>query len=348
MHREHIFYKQVDLWFCYFSLRIPFASTTATPKLYARSRATSLMATFASFANLPLEIQILVFRFYYPKWAFDITVSQSPEIPANFRIGTGCPFKFLFRAAGRRGDLCALWTSPDLYEAAHKALEQSFTGKARLHTAGKWHFSQRKPMFCAFVLPGLPARKIKTITLSVGEPSIASALPTAARDYLTWKELIDFMDFERMPNLECLEIRVSLFGRLEFRIDQIGNVLQGMHDHQIMEQLQQTLPKVGPGSQRQISSPSGRTVMVRVFTEDPIEFWVPKTKPGPHPFQRAIVVSDSDLLTLCSELCQKADLWIRIACDGGGREYREPAGEVYNTLFGISPRSNKSRSCCRQ
>lgn len=235
------------------------------------------MATFTLFQALPFEIQILIFRYYLPYWEFSLTVSQSPVIPANFRIGTGCPFNFIFAAAGRRDDLCALWTSPDLHESARKALEQSFTGEVRLFTLGNWHYPQRKPMFNAFVLPRLPARMIKKLTFCIDEPGGKAPRPTP-ESYLGWKQLIDFVDFGKMPNLECLSIQVSYLGNLDFAINQIGDVLRGEHDEKVTEWLRRIMPKIRQDQQQQITTPSGGALTIQVFTHDWIHSWVPAWK----------------------------------------------------------------------
>lgn len=236
------------------------------------------MATFSLFTSLPSEIQILILRHYFPQWTFSITVAQSRIVPANFRIGTGCPFNFIFGAAGRRDDICALWTSRDLHELATRALEQSFTGTVKLITAGNWHFPQRIPMFRAFVLPGLPAGMIKTIELDT-EPALDERQKLRARpkNYLSWREMIEFVDFDKMPNLECLRICVShlALNTFDFKIGQIGDVLRGEHDESIMEWIRANVPEVRPDQKKQIMTPSGRPLVLEVATKDVIRSWVP-------------------------------------------------------------------------
>lgn len=234
------------------------------------------MATFSPFLRLPLEIQILIFKFYLPQWEFSITVSQSPIIPANFRIGTGCPFNFIFRAAGPRKDLCAIWASRELHDPARKALEQSFDGQVNLQTPGFWHYPQRRPMFCAFVLPGLPAQMIRKLLLSVNPPP--GTIPKAPRSYTSWRELVDFVDLQKMPNLEFLQVNMLLLGSFEFEIEQIGDVLRGVHDKMILELFRQKLPAVRGNEPREISGSNGRVVALQVHTVDVLTTWVPTWK----------------------------------------------------------------------
>lgn len=231
---------------------------------------------FPHFLSLPLEIQILILRFYLPAYSFNITVSQSPVIPANFRIGTGCPFNFIFKAAGSRKNLCALWTSRDLREPARKALEQSFDGQVNLQTPGFWHFPQRKPMFNAFVLPGLPAKMVRKIVLGVNQPM--GTAPKAPRSYTSWRELVEFIDLQSMPNLESLQINMLLLGAFEFGIEQIGDLLRGRYDETVLEWVRKRLPPVRVGEKREIVGRDGKVVTVQVHTVDVLSSWVPGWK----------------------------------------------------------------------
>lgn len=251
------------------------------------------MTTFSPFLRLPLEIQILIFRFYLPNWDFSITVSQSPVIPANFRIGTGCPFNFIFKAAGSRKDLCAIWASRELHEPARKALEQSFDGQVNLQTPGFWHYPQRKPMFCAFVLPGLPARMIKKIVFGVNHS--LPTTPKPPRSYTSWRELVDFVDFQKMPNLEAVQINMLLLASFDFGIEQIGDILRGVHDESILDLFRGKLPPIRSNDRREISAPNGRVVKLQVHTVDVLQTWVPKWKTKVLDSQTDIVSDDEKL-----------------------------------------------------
>lgn len=289
------------------------------------------MTTFTPFLRLPLEIQILILRFYLPSWEFSITVSQSPIIPANFRIGTGCPFNFIFRAAGPRKDLCTIWTSRDLHEPARKALEQSFDGQVNLQTPGFWHYPQRKPMFCAFVLPGLPAQMIKKIVLGVDHQ--LGTTPKAPRSYMSWRELVNFVDLQKMPNLEALQINMLLLGSFDFGIEQIGDLLRGVHDETVLECFRRKLPPVRAHEPREMQARNGRAITLQVHTVDVLHTWVPKWKTEILDSQTDIV---SDARSFLQRLHQYQKL-IRLrfsALLARREEHRRFRGEEKSCLFG--------------
>lgn len=131
-------------------------------------------------------------------------------------------------------------------------------------------------MFCAFVLPGLPASMIRKMVLGVDQPR--GTTPKTPRSYMTWRELVEFVDLWKMPNLESLQISMLLLGAFEFGVEQIGDVLRGVHDEAVLEWFRRRLPPVRANESREILRPDGRVVTIKVHTVDVLQTWVPKWK----------------------------------------------------------------------
>lgn len=131
-------------------------------------------------------------------------------------------------------------------------------------------------MFGAFVLPGLPAGMIRKIVLGVNQP--VGTAPKAPRSYTSWRELVEFVDLTKMPNLESLQINMLLLGGFEFGIEQVGDLLRGTYDETILEWVRRRLPPVRVGEKREIVGGNGRVVNVQVHTVDVLQSWVPGWK----------------------------------------------------------------------
>lgn len=124
-------------------------------------------------------------------------------------------------------------------------------------------------MFRAFVLPRLPAKHIRKINFAV---STAQKPPSL---YLTWRELLNFTDMEKMPNVDRLCIQIDNRGSFKFDTEQIGDVLDGLHDDQILEWLRRELPPVRSDQRQEKVAVDGRRITFEVQSTDRMSAWAP-------------------------------------------------------------------------
>lgn len=156
-------------------------------------------------------------------------------------------------------------------------------------------------MFNAFVLPGIPAELVRKLVLGVSQP--LGTAPKAPRSYTSWRELVEFADLGKMPNLEALQINMLLLGTFEFRVEQIGGLLNGDFDETVLEWVRKRLPPLRSGEKREIVGPNGKVLNLQVHTVDVLQSWVPEWKSKVSD-SATDIVSDVCSFIPCACLCR--------------------------------------------
>lgn len=250
----------------------------------------SSTTTRSRLLELPFEILIIILQFYCASLLseqylelidnrFKVNlVAYSREVRSKKWTPSAPWYAHTFRGPRLYGT-GVLYTSKTLWKAAQIAAVQMCHGSLSFETAGNnWQWPNRKNEFYQELGPILPFYLIREVSFKTGE------LESDFYPQFKWKKLTEFFNTDKWPILQKVVMRMDTPEPCGFEVWDVGALLRGEHDEELMECWTPYLPDMNLDDPEEIcmhkanltpiETKDHRNIKVELLVKDLVCYWI--------------------------------------------------------------------------